>query len=286
MFDSSGRPAALAATAPDVSAYTDQAVQVGLHLIGALLVLLVGMWVARRLANFAQAALGRANFDSTLSGFLRNLIYGVLIALLVVTALGVLGVPSAPMVAALGTAGLAIGLALQGSLSNLAWGVLLVVFRPFRVGDYVSAGGTEGTVQSINLMHTQLILPDNREAILPNAKIGSDVIVNFNRLGTRRFELKLGIAYRDDADQVMATIMQLMASDPRILKEPIPGVWIEGLAGQTVNLVLRGWTRSGDSWGAQTDLLRAIKQKIDAQQISVPVVPHEVTLVQGAPKVD
>jgi len=284
MLDKSGKPAAVAATAPDVSAYTDQAVQVGLHLIGALLVLLVGMWVARRLANFAQAALGRANFDSTLSGFLRNLLYGVLVALLVVTALGVLGVPSAPMVAALGTAGLAIGLALQGSLSNLAWGVLLVVFRPFRVGDYVSAGGTEGTVQSINLMHTQLILPDNREAILPNAKIGSDAIVNFNRLGTRRFELKLGIAYRDDADQVMAAIMQLMASDPRILKEPVPGVWIESLAGQTVNLVLRGWTRSGDSWGAQTDLLRAIKQKIDAQQISVPVVPHEVTLVQGAPK--
>ena len=281
MFDVSVAPAAARA----VSAYTDQAVQVGLHLIGALLVLLVGMWVARRLANFAQAALGRANFDSTLSGFLRNLLYGVLVALLVVTALGVLGVPSAPMVAALGTAGLAIGLALQGSLSNLAWGVLLVVFRPFRVGDYVSAGGTEGTVQSINLMHTQLILPDNREAILPNAKIGSDAIVNFNRLGTRRFELKLGIAYRDDADQVMATIMQLMASDPRILKEPVPGVWIESLAGQTVNLVLRGWTRSGDSWGAQTDLLRAIKQKIDAQQISVPVVPHEVTLVQGAPKV-
>lgn len=284
MLDHSGRPAAVAAV--DVSAYTDQAVQVGLHLIGALLVLLVGMWVARRLANFAQAALGRANFDSTLSGFLRNLIYGVLIALLVVTALGVLGVPSAPMVAALGTAGLAIGLALQGSLSNLAWGVLLVVFRPFRVGDYVNAGGTEGTVQSLNLMHTQLILPDNREAILPNAKIGSDAIINFNRLGTRRFELKLGIAYRDDADQVMATIMQLMASDPRILKEPVPGVWIEGLAGQTVNLVLRGWTRSGDTWGAQTDLLRAIKQKIDAQQISVPVVPHEVTLVQGVPKAD
>jgi len=280
MFDVSIAPAAARA----VSTYSDQAVQLGLRLLGALLVLLLGMWVARRLAAFAQAALGRASVDSTLGGFLRNLIYGVLVVLLVVTALGVLGVPSAPMVAALGTAGLAIGLALQGSLSNLAWGVLLVVFRPFRVGDYVSAGGTEGTVQSINLMHTQLILPDNREAILPNAKIGSDAIVNFNRLGTRRFELKLGIAYRDDADQVMATIMQLMASDPRILKEPVPGVWIESLAGQTVNLVLRGWTRSGDSWGAQTDLLRAIKQKIDAQQISVPVVPHEVTLVQGAPK--
>jgi small conductance mechanosensitive channel len=281
MFGISVAPVARAAATHDVSAYTDQAVQLGLRLAGALLVLLVGMWVARRLAKFAQAALGRASFDSTLIGFLRNLIYGVLIALLVVTALGVLGVPSAPMVAALGTAGLAIGLALQGSLSNLAWGVLLVVFRPFRVGDYVSAGGAEGTVQSLNLMHTVLILPDNLEAVLPNAKIGSDVIVNFNRRGTRRFELKFGIAYRDDADQVMTTITRLFDADPRILKDPPPGVWIESLSAQTVNLVLRAWTHSADGWAAQTDLLRAIRQLVDAQQISLPVLPPE-----AVPRVD
>jgi len=282
MFDVAVAPAVARA----VSTYSDQAVQLGLRLLGALLVLLLGMWVARRLAGFAQAALRRANLDSTLSGFLRNLIYGVLVVLLVVTALGVLGVPSAPLVAALGTAGLAIGLALQGSLSNLAWGVLLVLFRPFRVGDYVSAGGTEGTVQSINLMHTQLVMPDNREAILPNAKVGGDAIINFNRRGTRRFELKLGIAYRDDADQVMAAIMQLMAADSRILPDPAPGVWIEGLAAQTVNLVLRGWTRSGDNWGVQTELLHAIKRQIDARQISTPLGPQEVTLVRSAPRAD
>jgi small conductance mechanosensitive channel len=285
MLDISTAQMAAVPMTHDVSAYTDQAVQMGLHLIGALLVLLVGMWIARRLANFAQGALGRASFDSTLSGFLRNLIYGVLVALLVVTALGVLGVPSAPMVAALGTAGLAIGLALQGSLSNLAWGVLLAVFRPFRVGDYVTAGGIEGTVESLNLMHTLLILPDNREAIVPNGKIGSDAILNFNRRGTRRFELKFGIAYRDDADKVIATISQLIASDKRILKDPAPGVWIESLAGQTVNLVLRGWTGSGDNWSAQTDLWRAIKQQIDARQISVPVGPQEVTLMRGTPSI-
>jgi len=283
MLDISVTPMAAAATTHDVSAYTDQAVQLGLHLIGALLVLLVGMWIARRLANFAQRALGRARFDSTLSGFLRNLIYGVLVVLLVVTALSVLGVPSAPMVAALGTAGLAIGLALQGSLSNLAWGVLLAVFQPFRVGDYISAGGVEGTVESLNLLHTLLILPDNREAIVPNGKIGSDAIVNFNRRGTRRFELKFGIAYRDDADKVIATILQLIAADKRILKAPAPGVWIESLAGQTVNLVLRGWTGNGDNWSVQADLLRAIKQQIDARQINVPVGPQEVTLVRAVP---
>ena len=285
MLDISAASMATVPMTHDVSAYTDQAVQMGLRLIGALLVLLVGMWVARRLANFAQGALGRASFDSTLNGFLRNLIYGVLVALLVVTALGVLGVPSAPMVAALGTAGLAIGLALQGSLSNLAWGVLLAVFRPFRVGDYVTAGGVEGTVESLNLMHTLLILPDNREAIVPNGKIGSDAIVNFNRRGTRRFELKFGIAYRDDADKVIATISRMIEADKRILKDPAPGVSIESLAGQTVNLVLRGWTSSGDNGSVQTDLWRAIKQQIDAQQISVPVVPQEVTLVRGTPSI-
>ncbi|MFC5582857.1 mechanosensitive ion channel family protein [Rhodanobacter terrae] len=283
MHDISAASVAAAPMTHDVSAYTDQAVQMGLRLIGALLVLLVGMWVARRLANFAQGALGRASFDSTLSGFLRNLIYGVLVALLVVTALGVLGVPSAPMVAALGTAGLAIGLALQGSLSNLAWGVLLAVFRPFRVGDYVTAGGVEGTVGSLNLMHTLLILPDNREAIVPNGKIGSDAIVNFNRRGTRRFELKLGIAYRDDADKAIATVSRLIEADGRVLKDPAPTVSIESLSGQTVNLVLRGWTSSGDNGSVQADLWRAIKQQIDARRISAPVGPQEVTLVRAVP---
>lgn len=283
MHDISAASVAAAPMTHDVSAYTDQAVQMGLRLIGAMLVLLVGMWVARRLANFAQGALGRASFDSTLSGFLRNLIYGVLVALLVVTALGVLGVPSAPMVAALGTAGLAIGLALQGSLSNLAWGVLLAVFRPFRVGDYVTAGGVEGTVGSLNLMHTLLILPDNREAIVPNGKIGSDAIVNFNRRGTRRFELKLGIAYRDDADKAIATVSRLIEADGRVLKDPAPTVSIESLSGQTVNLVLRGWTSSGDNGSVQADLWRAIKQQIDARRISAPVGPQEVTLVRAVP---
>lgn len=254
-------------------------IQAGLNLLVALLILLVGIWLAARLANFSQRALQRAAVDVTLAGFLRNLIYGVLVAVLIVMALTKAGVPSAPLVAALGAGGLAIGLALQGSLSNLAWGVLLVVFRPFRVGDYVSAGGTEGTVQSINLMHTLLVLPDNREATLPNAKIGSDVIVNFNRRGTRRFELKLGIGHRGDTDQVMDGIMHLLEADERVLKDPAPGVWIESLVGQTVNLVVRGWTSSANGWATQTDLLRAIKRQIDAGQIGIPTAPLEVRLV-------
>jgi small conductance mechanosensitive channel len=256
------------------------AMDIGQRLLAALLILLIGAWAAARLANFTQRALHRAKVDDTLGGFLRNLLYGVLIALLVAMALAALGVSPAPMVAALGTAGLAIGLALQGSLSNLAWGVLLIMFRPFRVGDYVTAGGIDGTVLSINLMHTVLVLPDNREAIVPNAKVGSDAILNFNRRGTRRIDLKIGVGWRDDLTQAMATLQQALADEPLVLAEPAPGVWVDGIAGQTVTLLLRGWVRSDDAWAAQTALLCAVKRRIDAGELSLPAPAHEVSVVR------
>lgn len=247
----------------------------------ALLMLLIGLWLAARVANIAQRAMQRANVDMTLSGFLRNLIYGVLIAMLIVMALQQAGVPSAPLVAALGAGGLAIGLALQGSLSNLAWGVLLIVFRPFRVGDYIQAGGVEGTVEAVSLMHTMLTMPDNREAVVPNAKIGSDAIINFNRRGTRRFELKLRIGYKDDIGKTMDLIRSQFAADPRILKDPAPGVWTEGLSDSGVMLVLRAYTSSSDGWGAQTDLLRALKERFEAEGISLSPPPPSMVLQQG-----
>jgi small conductance mechanosensitive channel len=254
-----------------------------INLVIALLMLLIGIWLAARLANVALRAMHRANVDPTLTGFLRNLIYGVLIALLIVMVLQQAGVPSAPLVAALGAGGLAIGLALQGSLSNLAWGVLLIVFRPFRVGDYIQAGGVEGTVQSLSLMHTQLILPDNREAVVPNTKIGSDAIINFNRLGTRRFEVKLRIGYKDDIGKAMGVIRGLFESDPRILRDPAPGVWTESLTDSGVGLVLRAYTSAGDSWGAQTDLLRALKERFEADGISLSAPQRELVMMQQRP---
>jgi len=264
-----------------LSRYADQAIRVGMRVVAALLVMLIGLWVARRLAGVAERALGRARFDTTLTGFLRNLLYGVLIALLVVTALQVLGVPSAPLVAALGAGGLAIGLSLQGSLSNLAWGVLLALFRPFRIGDFVTVGGATGTVDAINLMYTTLIQPDNCEAMVPNAKIGGDAIINFNRRGTRRFELTVGIGYKDDIGRAKTVIEQLFAADPRILADPAPGVWTSGLGESSVDLVIRGWTRVADLWATQTDLRRAIKEAFDAEGISIPFPQRELTVVQG-----
>ncbi|MDR3447220.1 MULTISPECIES: mechanosensitive ion channel domain-containing protein [unclassified Dyella] len=247
----------------------------------ALLMLLIGLWLAARLANIARRAMQRANLDETLVGFLRNLIYGVLVAVLIVMALQQAGVPSAPLVAALGAGGLAIGLALQGTLSNLAWGVLLILFRPLRVGDYVRAGAVEGTVEGISLMYTLLVMPDNREAVVPNAKIGSDAIINFNRRGTRRFELKVGIGYQDDIGKAMGLIRELFAADERILRDPEPGVWLDSLGDSAVVLVMRAHTRCADSWAAQTDFLRAVKERFDAEGISIPFPQRQVTVVQG-----
>ncbi|MDE1894050.1 MAG: mechanosensitive ion channel [Xanthomonadaceae bacterium] len=260
----------------------DTAISASLNVLLALLILLVGSWLATRLANVLQRAMERASVDITLVGFLRKVVYGILIALLVVIALNAAGVSTAPLVAALGAAGLALGLALQGSLSNLAWGVLLIVFRPFRVGDFVTAGGIDGTVESINLMHTLLSLPDGREAIVPNGKVGSDAILNYNRRGTRRFELTVGIGYKDDIGAAMAEIRKLFEQDERILKEPAPGVWTSGLGESSVDLVVRAWTRPEHFLAAKADLLRAIKEHYDEVGISIPFPQRELTVVQGS----
>ena len=259
----------------------DYATQVGLNLLLALLVLLIGIWLAARLANLVQRALQRASVDITLIGFLRKMVYGLLIAVLVVIVLNMAGVSTAPLVAALGAAGLAIGLALQGSLSNLAWGVLLVIFRPFRVGDFVTAGGLDGTVESINLMHTLLVLPDGREAIVPNGKVGSDAILNYNRRGTRRFDFTVRIGFKDDIGAAMTEIRHLFEQDDRILKDPAPGVWTSELSESSVDLIVRAWTRSGDFWAAKTDLLRAIKDHFDKVGISIPLPQRQLTVVEG-----
>jgi len=247
----------------------------------AIAILLIGLWLAARVANFARRAMRRANVDETLSGFLRNLINGVLVAMLIVMALQQAGVPSAPLVAALGAGGLAIGLALQGSLSNLAWGVLLIVFRPFRVGDFITAGGVDGTVESVSLMYTQLVMADNREAVVPNAKIGSDAIINFNRRGTRRIELRVNIDYQADIGRAMDVISQLYAADARILPDPAPGIWTESLGENAVVLVLRAFVRSSDVWGTQTDLVRGVKERFAAEGISISLTRRQLTMVES-----
>lgn len=251
-----------------------------LRLAGAIVLLVVGIWIIGRLANLLRRGLHRGHLDPTLIGFLRNGVYGILIVLLVVSLLQLVGLPSASLIAAVGAAGLAIGLALQSSLSNLAWGVLLIVFRPFRVGDFVQFGAIMGTVERVDLMQTYLTMPDNRQAIVPNARVGGDAIINYNRLGQRRFEISVGIGYNDDIARAMAIVRSLFEADQRILKEPAPGVWVSSLEASAVQLVIRAWTHVSDLWEAQTALTRAVKETFDAEGISIPFPQHEVTVKQ------
>ncbi len=251
-----------------------------LQLAISVLLLVAGFWLIARIANLFARALRRGHTDPTLVGFLRNAAYGGMAVLLVVGVVQKAGFPTASLVAAVGAAGLAIGLALQGSLSNLAWGVLLIVFRPFRVGDFVQFGAIMGTVERIDLMQTYLVMPDNREAIVPNSKVGSDAIINFNRLGKRRFEITVGIGYQDDIGRAMQIVREAFTADQRILEQPEPGVWVNALGASTVDLVIRGWAHASDLWEAQTTLTRTVKERFDAEGISMPFPQHEVTVNQ------
>ena len=250
------------------------------RLLIALLILLVGWWVARRVATAVQRVLMRGGADPMLGSFLRNVVFVVLFVLVAVGALDRAGVPTASLLAALGAAGLAIGLALQGSLSNLAAGVLLMVFRPFRVGQYVEVAGVAGTVQEVSLMHTRLLSPDNREIVLPNGKVAGDAIVNHSARGTRRIDLVVGIGYGDDVGRAIAVVRELIAADRRVLAEPAPDVAVSQLGDTAVQLAIRPWVSTGDTWAVQTSLLRAIKERFDAEGIRIPMPPREVVVLR------
>ncbi len=260
---------------PDLS---HTGMQLGLRLLFALLLFALGLWLAARVANLVRRMLKRARVEPTLIPFLRNSLYGALIVLIAVAVLGYVGVPTASLVAAVGAAGLAIGLALQGSLSNLAWGVLLILFRPFRTGDWVDAGGYSGSVEAISLMHTTLVLADNRVAVIPNAKVGADAIVNYNRRSTRRAEVQVGVGYGEDLERTLAVLRAMLQADARVLGDPAPQVYVSGLGDSTVNVTLRAFAQRADWWPLQMDLPRMTKQTLDAAGIVMPFPQREVLL--------
>lgn len=253
------------------------------RLLAALLILLVGWWLARRIAAGLQRVLVRGGADPLLGSFLRNLVFVLLLALVVVGALDRAGVPTASLLAALGAAGLAIGLALQGSLSNLAAGVLLMAFRPFRVGDSIEVGAASGVVQNVSLMQTFLLTADNREVILPNAKVAGDVIVNVNARGTRRVDLAIAVAHEADLVQAVELLRTIAVADARVLKQPAIDVAAVQLVESGVQLAVRVWTKSADYGAVQSDLLRAIKQRFDAEGVAFARPQREIVLREVIP---
>ncbi|ANB17699.1 mechanosensitive ion channel family protein [Dokdonella koreensis] len=241
-----------------------------LKLALALLLLLIGWRIARRLADGLRRMLSRSGADPLLGDFLRNVVFVLLLSVVAVAVLDRLGVPTASLLAALGAAGLAIGLALQASLSNIAAGVLLMVFRPFRIGQSIEVAGVSGTVQNVSLMHTHLLTADNREVILPNSKVAGDAIVNASARTTRRIELLLDIGSQEDIGRAIEEIRTIVQADSRILESPAPEVLALGLTEGGLKLAVRPWVRSGDVGVVQSDLLLAIKQRFDAAGIRLP----------------
>jgi small conductance mechanosensitive channel len=191
------------------------------------------------------------------------------------------GVQTTSFVAVIGAAGLAVGLALQGSLANFAAGFLLIVFRPFKQGDYIEGGGTAGIVDEIQLFTTLLKTPDNKKVIIPNAKLSGDNVINYSAMATRRLDLVFGVSYTSDIPKVRSVLLKVAAADPRILTDPAPMVAIKELGDSSVNFLLRVWMKTGDFWGVNFDTIEKVKMAFDSERISIPFPQRDVHLFQA-----
>ena len=253
----------------------------GLRILGALAILLIGRWIARWLVGLSRRLMDRSGMDATLSTFLCNMLNALLLAVVVIAALDQLGVQTTSLLAVLGAAGLAVGLALKDSLSNFASGVLLILFQPFRVGDFIEAAGVSGTVEAVGIFNTTLRTGDNRTIIVPNSQIYSGTIVNNSARPTRRIDLVIGIGYEDDIRKAKRLLEELLQKDERILDDPGPSVALAELADSSVNFNVRPWVRTEDYWSVRADLLQAIKETFDAEGISIPYPQTDVHLFQA-----
>ena len=250
----------------------------GLKIVIALLVFFVGRWIASTARKAVRGAMERSKVDATLIGFLSNIVFYLLMVAVVLAAVSQLGIQTTSFVAVLGAAGLAVGLALQGSLSNFASGVLLILFRPFKVGDFVEAGGVMGTVGEIGILMTHMRTPDNKGITVPNSQVMGGKIVNFNAYPTRRLDLAFGVGYGDDIGKAKAILADLVASDPRCLPEPAPTIAVSELGESSVNIIVRPWVKGGDYWAVHFEMQEAVKRRFDAEGISIPFPQRDVHL--------
>jgi small conductance mechanosensitive channel len=248
----------------------------GMRVVAAIVILVVGRWVALGLAKFIKRLMLKSKVDETLVSFVRNLSYIALLAFVIIAALNQLGIQTASFIAVLGAAGLAIGLALQGSLGNFAAGVLMIIFKPFKVGDFIEGAGVGGTVEKIEIFTTQLKSPDNKTIIVPNAKLTGDNIINYTVKGTRRVDFVFGIGYDDDIDKARSIIKEIIDQDERVLRDQEPVIVVSELADSSVNFAVRAWTSADDYWSFYFDTTEKVKKQFDAQGISIPFPQRDV----------
>ncbi len=257
---------------------TPWAIRIGI----ALAIFIVGRWIARWLTSMVRKVMARSNMDEMLINFLGNIIYMVLLLAVVMAALDNLGIQTTSLLAVFGAAGLAVGLALKDSLSNFSSGVMIILFRPFKVGDFIEAGGATGVVEEVRIFATIMKTGDNREIIVPNSQIYSGTITNYSAKATRRIDLVFGIGYDDDIAKAKQIMDDIMKQDDRILADPAPAVAVGELADSSVNFNVRPWVNSGDYWPVRADLLEKIKLAFDANGISIPYPQQDVHMHEVA----
>lgn len=248
-------------------------VEYGTAILGALAIFIIGKLAAKWMKRSLRVILRRGKMDETLVTFLSNVVYFLLLAVVIIAALGQLGVETTTVAAIFAAAGLAIGLSLQNSLSNFASGVLIIAFRPFKVGDYITAGGQSGVVEEVNIFTTNLKTPDNIGVIVPNSAITASSILNFNANETRRLDMTIGISYKDDVGRAKQIIQATLDEDSRILRDPEPVVAVLALADFSVNIAVRPWTKTSDYWNVWFELHEKIKARFDSEGITIPSPP-------------
>ncbi len=253
----------------------------GLKIVAAVLIFLVGRWVAKLLSRLGGKAMTKTKMDPTLVHFVQDLCYVALLMFVLIAVLAKLGIQTASFIAVLGAAGLAVGLALQGSLSNFAAGILMLIFKPIRVGDFVEAGGVKGSVKELGIFTTVLNSPDNVRIIVPNSQVMGGSISNYTVNGTRRVDMVIGVSYGDDLKKAKEVIEGVLRAEERILAEPAPVVAVSALADSSVNFVVRPWVNVADYWPTYFDLTARIKLALDENGITIPFPQRDVHLKDG-----
>lgn len=253
----------------------------GLRVVGAIVVLIIGRWVAGLIRASVRRGLEKAKVDAALVPFFSSLVYYVALAVVLIAVLNLFGIETTSLIAVLGAAGLAIGLALQGTLSNFAAGTMLLVFRPFKPGNWVEVAGVAGTVAEIGIFTTVLNTGDNIRILIPNASIYGDTIKNYSANENRRVDMIMGISYDDDIGQAIEVITRVVTNDKRVLADPAPTIAVAELGDSSVNIVVRPWCAVSDYWGVKFDLTRELKEQLEAAGCSIPYPQRDVHMIPG-----
>ncbi|WP_242130731.1 mechanosensitive ion channel family protein [Aestuariivivens marinum] len=261
----------------DTEEWIKLAIDYGLKVVAAIIIWVVGSWIIKKLLKGSKKVMSKSNYEESLQKFLLNLTHWGLKILLIITLLGTLGIPTTSFAAILAAAGLAIGMALQGSLGNFAGGVLIMIFKPFKIGDLIEAQGEVGVVKEIEIFTTKLTGLSNKEIIIPNGALSNGNIVNYTTEGTRRVDLVFGVSYDANIKQSKEVLMNVLTSHPNVLKDPAPAVTVLELADSSVNFAVRPWCKAEHYWNVYFDVTENTKEALDAAGIEIPY-PHQVEI--------